>query len=174
MDALLDVQRAHGTQFCLGLIGDTMQRIYNDGKARIEDSLPAGWAKPAKVLNHRCPPRIVTLINRVRSDVDAQLQKAVDGKTDGVVRFFSLPSDLADKPKAEAAAAAVMARMTGDNDWLISEKRKTLTLEHSMAAKRMNFVELFAPLAAVDRLKTGLLDGTLPSFAFSRIRFCRS
>jgi DNA helicase-2/ATP-dependent DNA helicase PcrA len=166
VDALLDVQRAYGTQFCLGLIGDTMQRIYNDGKVRIEDSLPDGWAKPAKLLNHRCPPRIVTLINRVRSDVDAHLQKPVDGKADGVVRFFSLPSDLADKSDAEAAAAAIMARMTGDNDWLIPDKCKTLTLEHSMAAKRMNFLDMFAPLAAVDRLKTGLRDGSLPIVRF--------
>ena len=46
VDALLDMQRAHGTQFCLGLIGDTMQRIYNDGKVRIEDSLPT-WVGQA-------------------------------------------------------------------------------------------------------------------------------
>ena len=59
-----------------------------------------------------------------------------------------------------------MARMTGDNDWLMSDRCKTLTLEHSMAAKRMKFLELFAPLAAVDRLKTGLLDGTLPLVRF--------
>jgi DNA helicase-2/ATP-dependent DNA helicase PcrA len=166
VDALLAVQQAHGTQFCLGLIGDTMQRIYNDGKVRIEDSLPDGWAKPAKVLNHRCPPRVVKLINRVRSDVDDQKQKVVDGKNDGVVRFFSLSSDITDKPKAEATAAAAMARMTGDNNWLVADMCKTLTLEHSMAAKRMQFLELFAPLAAVDRLKTGLLDGTLPIVRF--------
>ena len=166
VDALLDVERSHTTKFCLGLIGDTMQRIYNDGKVRIEDSLPDGWAKPAKVLNHRCPPRIVTLINRVRSDVDTHLQKPVDGKADGVVRFFSLSSDFANKSKAEAAAAAEMARLTGDADWLIPDKCKTLTLEHSMAAKRMDFLDMFVPLAAVDRLKTSLLDGTLPAARF--------
>ena len=32
MDALLDVQAAHRGTFCLGLFGDTMQRIYADGK----------------------------------------------------------------------------------------------------------------------------------------------
>jgi len=32
MDAFLLVQEAFSEQFCLGLLGDTMQRIYADGK----------------------------------------------------------------------------------------------------------------------------------------------
>jgi DNA helicase-2/ATP-dependent DNA helicase PcrA len=62
VDALLLVQGAHVGQFSLGFIGDTMQRIYNDGKERIEEELPPDWARPAKRLNHRCPKRIVRLI----------------------------------------------------------------------------------------------------------------
>ncbi len=54
VDSLLAVQSAHSGQFTLGFIGDTMQRIYSDGKERIEDGLPPDWAKPAKRLNHRC------------------------------------------------------------------------------------------------------------------------
>jgi DNA helicase II / ATP-dependent DNA helicase PcrA len=166
IDALLAVQRQHTGQFSLGLIGDTMQRIYNDGKVRIEDSLPEGWAKPAKILNHRCPTRVIQLINRVRSEVDDHMQRPVVGKADGIVRLFSLSASLYDKPAAEARAAAVMAKMTGDNGWLENSQCKTLTLEHSMAAKRMNFLELFAALQAVDHFRTGLLDGTLPITRF--------
>ncbi len=53
IDALLVVQKAHADRFCLGLIGDTMQRIYPDGKERIESEIPQSWATPEKKLNHR-------------------------------------------------------------------------------------------------------------------------
>ena len=39
---------------------------------------------------------------------------------------------------------------------------KTLTLEHHMAARRLGFSQMFEALARVSRLRTGLLDGTLP------------
>ncbi len=60
IDALLAVQSAHRERFCLGILGDTMQRIYNDGKIRIEESLPNDWAKPKKRLNHRFSRRMLT------------------------------------------------------------------------------------------------------------------
>ncbi|WP_234825436.1 hypothetical protein, partial [Agrobacterium pusense] len=62
MDALLDVEAGHREAFCLGLFGDTMQRIYADGKERLAEAIPQAWARPRKRMNHRCPTRVITLI----------------------------------------------------------------------------------------------------------------
>ena len=60
-----------------------------------------------------------------------------------------------------------MAKITGDNKWIGEDADvKTLTLEHHMAAKRMGFSEVFEPLYNIDKLKTGLLDGTLSGMNF--------
>ncbi len=56
-----------------------------------------------------------------------------------------------------------MAIITTDGLWLNEDKVQALILEHHMAALRMGFVGLFEPLYKVDRLRTGLLDGTLSS-----------
>jgi DNA helicase-2/ATP-dependent DNA helicase PcrA len=57
-----------------------------------------------------------------------------------------------------------MFEQTGDEKWTGSEQNvKTLTLEHHMAAKRMGFSNFFYPLYSADKLKTGLLDGSLSS-----------
>jgi DNA helicase II / ATP-dependent DNA helicase PcrA len=163
VDALFRVQGKHSSVFCLGFFGDTMQRIYNDGKERIEAGLPAEWEKPIKKLNHRSPKRVVELINKIRSEADAQEQEPLTESTDGIVRMFVFPATIPDKPAAEDAARSTMSDITGDEDWKKRENCKILTLEHHMAAKRMGFQDVFEPLYAVDDFRTGLLDGTLPA-----------
>jgi DNA helicase II / ATP-dependent DNA helicase PcrA len=163
VDALFQVQAKHASSFCLGFFGDTMQRIYNDGKERIEAGLPAEWEKPIKKLNHRSPKRIVELINKIRSDADSQAQEPLTESADGAVRMFVLAAATVDKPAAEEAARTAMADITGDADWNKRDHCKILTLEHHMAAKRMGFQDIFDPLYDVDDFRTGLLDGTLPA-----------
>ncbi len=163
MEALLAVQGAHQTSFCLGLFGDMMQRIYADGKAGLAEALGEDWKRPAKVMNHRCPPRVVELINKVREVEDGQQQRPRTDKAPGTVRLFVLPTGTANKAAAEAAIAARMAEVAGDPAWsAIPAGYKALTLEHHMAARRAGFLEMFEPLYASDLLKTGLLDGSLP------------
>jgi DNA helicase II / ATP-dependent DNA helicase PcrA len=166
VDALLAVQAAHAGQFSLGFIGDTMQRIYNDGKERIEDELPADWARPAKRLNHRSPKRIVRLINQIRGQVDDHTQEARSDSIEGLVRLFVFPADTADKSALENSVRTYMAGLTNDADWNERERCKILTLEHHMAAKRMGFATVFEALGSVDDFRTGLLDGTLPATRF--------
>lgn len=161
MDALMLVQQYHEDEFCLGLFGDTMQRIYNDGKVGLAESLPASWARPAKRMNHRCPGRVIQLINRVRADVDDQQQQGRTDKPEGFVRLFILPNSIKHKSASEADIARRMAEITSDASW--KTEYKTLILEHHMAARRMGFDEMFEPLYAIDRYQTGLLDGTLPA-----------
>lgn len=164
MDAFLTVQAANRERFCLGLFGDMMQRIYADGKVGLAEALPDDWARPAKVMNHRCPPRVVQLINKIREEVDGQQQRPRTDKPDGTVRFFILGSNIADKRAAEARIADRMKQITGDQEWTSTPAGyKTLTLEHHMAARRAGFFKLFEALQQDDSLRTGLLDGSLPS-----------
>lgn len=162
MDAFLAVQRAHKERFCLGLFGDTMQRIYADGKVGLEKAIPDDWATPVKLMNHRCPKRVIELINRVRADADAQTQRARSDSAQGVVRLFILPNKMAAVADVEKQFAAKMAEVTGDVGWSKGEF-KTLILEHHMAARRLGFEAMFTPLYSVERLRTSLLDGSLSS-----------
>ena len=165
IEALLAVQKTHASRFCLGLIGDTMQRIYLDGKERIESDIPESWAVPEKKLNHRSPKRIVRLINKIRDGADNHTQQPRDDAIEGWARLFVFPLDTADKPATEDRVRAYMAESTGDAGWHERDACKILTLEHHMAAMRMGFDELFEAIAPVQQFRTAFLDG---SFAPTR------
>jgi DNA helicase-2/ATP-dependent DNA helicase PcrA len=165
MEALLTVQAANTATFSLGLLGDTTQRIYSDGKADLGKGLD-GWALPVKKMNHRCPHRVIRLINRIREDVD-QVQVGRPDRPEGKVRLFALPVANVDKPAAEKAIAERMADITGDGAWVEAGRNyKTLTLEHRMAAIRFGFEEMFDPLYQQDRLQTSLLEGSSAPLRF--------
>ncbi len=166
IDALFTVQAKLKGKFLLGLLGDMMQRIYNDGKEGLGQGLPSDWATPVKQLNYRCPKRVIALINKVRSSTDQQHQQPIATAVDGVVRLFILPSDLANKPAAEQKIAAYMSSTTGDEKWNEPKAIKTLTLEHRMAASRLGFLDAFSPLYDVDGWRTSFLEGTLPASRF--------
>lgn len=88
MDAFLQAQSLIPDRFCLGLLGDTMQRIYNDGKVRLEEAIPRDWAVPEKRMNRRCPTRVVDLINVIRASTDSHQQKPKPDAIEGTVRMF--------------------------------------------------------------------------------------
>ncbi|MDW5318229.1 UvrD-helicase domain-containing protein [Rhizobium sp. PL01] len=161
MDALLDVEAAYRDAFCLGLFGDMMQRIYADGKDRLAEAIPDAWAKPRKRMNHRCPTRVIALINKIRRDEDGEEQQPRSDAEPGVVRLFVVSQAIADKTAAEATIAARMAEITGDQCWADgSDSIKTLALEHSMSARRFGFERFFEPLYAVERIRTSFLQGS--------------
>jgi len=164
MDALLALQQKNKGLFCLGLFGDMMQRIYADGMDRLEAAIPEDWAKPQKRMNHRCPGRVLRLLNHVRSEVDHQEQRGRTDKPDGVIRLFLASSNTFNKDKMEEAIRARMAETTGDELW--KSDYKALTLEHHMAARRLGFAPLFETLTKVNRLRQGVLDGSLPELTF--------
>ena len=167
IDAFFALQAEHPDQFSLCLFGDTMQRIYADGKVGLEQAVPADWEKPAIAVNHRCPKRIVTLLNRIRSEADGARQEPRQDAQEGFVRLFLINDvDDVDKLTVETAAARIMAEATSDDEWISQQAVKVLTLEHHMAARRGCFGRFFEPLYKVDNFKTGLLDGTLSGIAF--------
>jgi DNA helicase II / ATP-dependent DNA helicase PcrA len=161
MDSLLGVQSAQSNDFCLGLFGDTMQRIYADGKVGLAEMIPTSWARPAKLINFRCPDRVLDLINKIRLPVDGQQQYPPAGRVKpGFARLFIANSSNPDRAQVEESAARRMAEITAVPTW--PAQCQQLILEHHMASVRLSFAELFDAFYKVDRYKTGLLDGTLP------------
>lgn len=161
MDAFLSVQKVLPREFSIGLLGDTMQRIYADGKVGLAESVPGDWARPKKVMNHRCPKRVVELINKIRADDDGQAQQWRSDAKDGFVRLFLAPETATNKAQIEEMAVARMSELTGDTAWVGENADvKTLALEHMMSARRFGFENFFAPLYGYEPMRTGLLDGT--------------
>jgi DNA helicase-2/ATP-dependent DNA helicase PcrA len=165
IDAFFAVEAAHPDTFCMGLFGDIMQRIYADGKVDLGRSLPETWKRPAKLVNHRSPKRVITLINKIRSKVDDHQQQPQPNAKDGVVRFFIAKGEGADRAQCEAAVRQRMAALSGDARWNEPGGVKALTLEHHMAAQRLGFTDIFGALDAVREFGTGLRDGSLPLVA---------
>ena len=166
IDALFDVAREHSDRFALGLFGDVMQRIYADGKERIEDELPEEWGKPSKKLNHRCPKRVVQLINKIREEVDTHTQDPRTDACEGHVRLFIRSASVQNRQEVEDGVRYQMADISADEGWCNRESCKILTLEHHMSARRLGFENVFTSLYAVDSWRTGLLDGSLAPVRF--------
>lgn len=166
MDAFLHLEEEFHGRFSLGLFGDMMQRIYSDGKDRLDKVIPARWAKPRKRMNHRCPSRVIEVINSIRRDVDGEEQVPRSDSGKGVVRVFIAPQGGVDPFAVEAAVRQRMAMIADDPAWQSSDKVKTLALEHLMSARRFGFVEFFEPLWGIDNLRTNLLQGTGAGLGF--------
>lgn len=160
IDALFRLQSLNENSFSLGLFGDTMQRIYNDGKENLGVGLPNSWITPAKRMNHRSKSRIINLVNKIRLNVDTQEQFPRLENIGGHVRFFAISRNK-NKSDVENYICKKMKEYTGDEKWIGDNSNiMTLTLEHHMAAKRMGFSSFFDPLYRIDKLKTSLLDGS--------------
>ena len=165
IESLFSIQSEYKNKFLLGLFGDTMQRIYSDGKENLGEKLPEDWLKPVKKMNHRSKSRIIELNNKIRKDIDGQQQLARTENSGGFIRLF-IVARTSDKLTVENNIKSKMSELTTDKDWNDDKSVKTLTLEHHMAAVRMGFNTFFSPLYQVDKLKQGLLEGTLSSAIF--------
>lgn len=166
MDAFLHLEEEFHDRFCLGLFGDMMQRIYADGKDRLDKAIPERWAQPRKRMNHRCPTRVVEVINGIRHDVDGEEQVPRSDADVGFVRMFVVQQGIESPFDTEAVVRQRMAILTGDQGWQSSESVKTLALEHMMSARRFGFADFFEPLWGVDSLRTSLLQGTGAGLGF--------
>ncbi len=171
IEAFFEVEIKYRGHFTLGLFGDTMQRIYTDGKVDLGINIPKDWEKPAKKINYRCPVRVINLINKIRSDVDNQRQEPYK-KEEGYARLFIINSDVAmDKSNIEKVISEKMGEIASDKQWLeLREEVKCLTLEHHMAANRGGFLDFFEPLYKSSTDSTGLLDGSMKGVSFLRSR----
>lgn len=168
IEAFFHIQNSYKDRFSLGIFGDTMQRIYTDGKTDLGSNLPDDWSKPTKLINYRCPKRIITLINKIRTNVDQHIQSPAESNPEGFVRFFAIDTNkLISKLEIEKSIMLQMHALTGDTGWDPSISNiKILTLEHHMAARRGGFLVFFESLYKIEKYRTGLLDGSLPGISF--------
>ncbi len=163
IDSFFLVQKENKEIFSLGLIGDTMQRIYSNGKEGLGKDLPEDWLTPSKKMNHRSSKRVIKLINDIRKQVDRHEQVPRTDKEEGFVNLFLVSNKSLDKLEVESQISQKMAEITGDDLWFGNDSDvEVLAIEHHMIARRNNFFELFKPIYGSNRLKTSLLDGTLP------------
>lgn len=165
VDALLIVYKKYKDRFVIGMFGDTMQRIYTDGKDNLAACIPAEWERPEKVMNHRSATRIVDLANAIRKTIDKKQQRPRSDAPTGTARLF-IADSAAKKEEIEYRAAQIMADKTNDNAWLDTTKYKSLILEHHMAASRFGFFDLFSPLNESDAFNTSLRDGSISEISF--------
>lgn len=165
IDAILTVQEKNKDQFTIGMFGDTMQRIYVDGKDNLSDLIPGDWSKPIKIMNHRSAKRIVELANSIRKTVDGQKQCPRSDAETGTVRLFIADAS-ADKEKIEDTVTNIMTEKTKDNKWLKTSEYKSLILEHHMAASRFGFSNLYTPLNESKVFDTSLRDGSISELSF--------
>lgn len=165
VDALLIVYEKYKDRFVIGMFGDTMQRIYMDGKDNLAGCIPNEWEKPEKVMNHRSATRIVELANTIRKTIDKQQQRPRTDAETGTVRLFIADSS-ANKEEVEHQAAKAMSEKTNDKAWLDATQYKSLILEHHMAASRFGFLELYSPLNEIDSFSTSLRNGSISEISF--------
>lgn len=163
VDALMVVHNNYKDNIIIGMFGDTMQRIYLDGKENLEDFIPDDWAKPNKIMNHRSAKRIVELANSIRKNVDGKVQKYRTDASEGNIMLFICDKNL-NKAEIEKYVLNRMAEISKDEKWLTETKK--LILEHHMAANRLGFNEFFSPIYNVEKFKNGILDGSLTQIKF--------
>ncbi|QBK04575.1 hypothetical protein DW355_07055 [Hylemonella gracilis] len=112
-------------------------------------------------MNHRSQRRIVDLINDIwDSDLEGRIQskKAVRQhprveKSEGLVRIFigNASASAEDKLRREALCESAMRAATGLANWEQGNPgHKVLALEHSLVARRGDFLEAFEALSLLD------------------------
>lgn len=164
VEALKAISAALGSKFCLGFIGDPMQKIYTTGAGKIAP-LP-GWKTIEKPENFRCPVAVLKVINNIRAGGDGLTQTG--GKTEligeernpvqGSAKLLIVPKD--DRSGRLAAARQWLADQYADPLWLSDEPEadvKVLVIAHRMAANRLGFGDLY--VAFHDKTSEGLKDG---------------
>lgn len=165
IDALLIVYKEKKDQWAIGMFGDTMQKIYQDGKDRLEEAIPSDWVRPVKVMNHRSSKRVVTLANSIRKLSDDKMQRSRSDAAEGFVRLF-LANSSSNKESTEKSAARIMAELSSDQSWLTDDGYECLILEHHMAASRFGFANLYSALDECKLFGTALRKGEIPEISF--------
>lgn len=167
--ALKAISEVLGSKFCLGFIGDPMQKIFTIGVGAIEP-LP-GWKPIEKPENFRSPTAVLNVINNIRAGGDRLRQEG--GKTElvgekqkpvqGTAKLLVVPKD--DRSARLAAARQWLADQHADPLWLSDQPEadvKVLVIAHRMAAARLGFGSLYGAFhdRTSERLKHEFGEGS--------------
>lgn len=145
--AFKTISEVLGSKFCLGFIGDPMQKIYTAGAGAIEPL--SGWSNIGKPENFRCPSAVLNVINNIRASGDDLVQTGgktefIDGEgrkpVQGTAKLLIVPKD--DRSSRLSAARQWLSEKHADPLWLSDEPEadvKVLVIAHRMAANRLGF-----------------------------------
>ena len=167
IESLITTQQESPDKFCIGLFGDMMQQIFSGGKSDLASSLPVGWKSPEIKINHRCPVRIINLINAVRQSSDRHQQDPAQYAIPGIARLFVIDMNKHKERSAiERQIRESMADHAADEEWNDYRAVKVLTLEHHMAARRGEFENFLLPLLENDSLSDAAINGESHEITF--------
>ena len=169
IDAFFKIQENFSEAFTLGLLGDQKQRIYTDGKENMVNIIPPEWEQPVKKMNYRCAKRIIKLANTIGQDLDIHAEQTPrENAGDGLIRLFVVQQhEGINKDEVEQMVMKIMSDHTADEKWFGKDADvKILTLEHMMAARRMDFDQFFGPLSKVTKYQMSFLQGTVSEVEF--------
>ncbi len=143
--SLKHIQKESNNNLSLGFFGDPMQSIYQRGAGEIEPE--DGWISIDKPENYRSSLKVLEVINAVRKDGDSLVQKPGRENTpEGEAFFFVLPADT-DRVEHLAKVRAWLDANATNKGWTEEandSQLKILAIVHRMAARRLNFENLFA------------------------------
>lgn len=169
IDAFFKIQENFSEAFTLGLLGDQKQRIYTDGKENMVNIIPPEWEQPVKKMNYRCAKRIIKLANTIGQDLDIHAEQTPrENAGDGLIRLFVVQQNEGiNKDEVEQTVMKIMSDHTADEKWFGKDADvKILTLEHMMAARRLDFDQFFGPLSKVTKYQMTFLQGTVSEVEF--------
>ncbi len=139
------IQKESNNNLSIGFFGDPMQSIYQRGAGEIEPE--DGWISIDKPENYRSSLKVLEVINAVRKDGDSLVQKPGRENTpEGEAFFFVLPADT-DRVEHLAKVRAWLDANANNKGWteeVNDSQLKILAIVHRMAARRLNFENLFA------------------------------
>ena len=165
IDAFLGLYDKYKNQWAIGMFGDTMQKVYTDGKDSLDKAVPKDWVFPVKVMNHRSSKRVVALANAIRKLTDDKEQRPRSDAIEGFERLFIVDTN-SEKESTEKAVAQKMAELTSDQNWLMDDGYECLILEHHMAARRFGFNNLYTVLDESKLFTTALRKGEIAEISF--------
>lgn len=162
MDALILMEKEHDN-FCLGLFGDMMQRVYSSGKADLQDAIAQWENKPIKEMNWRSQERIVHFNNQLRKSEDGLIQYPNKDKRHGVFMVYIRPI----KPEKVKEVEIGIKENFKKKIQIEDKEINSLILEHKMAARRNGFLNLYESLN-VGPTKDALQDASGKELTFIR------
>ena len=144
------IKVAAKNRLCVGFFGDKMQSIYDSGVGNIQRYVSAGEVcEVIKEGNYRCAVNVISLLNRLRSDIQQQPAKMT---AEGIIANKSGSATFIYSNKEfDLQAFKTSKFVTGWNFENYKETR-VLFLTHKLSAVQLGFAELLSAYSNNDRL----------------------
>lgn len=145
IEIFLNYLQENKGDFVVGLFGDSMQAIYNNGIGELSEYINAGTVKEVqKEDNWRCSKSVINLINKIRND--GLEQKSAGYNIDGQISFLYSKTDQFDIQEIKKHA------VFHDFDFRNVLENKELYLTHKLIAGQFGFKTLLEQYQNKDNL----------------------